>query len=751
MGDSSKQPRLLPDQSRGDGGPTTAERGELTRLRREKCGESAIAASGLCAWPIVYRYRYCPNCRREWPARHTSCPACVRWLGDQPLQRTEWQLAPARREISSQTGYELTAASALVLRLVADSPTALHIQAIALELTDALQSRAGIPVCPVPERGWLAWNKQGLRPAFLQARQIEERLVNTLRELEKSLRIFMSFRWGLWLDQFVLPFDEKGTPLLSPTTANVIFNFEPDDVFLCSEQVYNENRHWERFVCVPRRLLGGEELYGYRLLEHKRPSALDHADAIKDGPFLGRENELALLTAWLQQSRVEYRCAALIAEAGSGKTRLVRAWRQQHPGVTMLVANFSLFGGELADFVGQLAALPDDITTDTLLEAAMTRIELERIDVLVFDDLHWADPESIAFLQRLLEALRTRPILVLLMARPSGQMTIEALHPAVERNLTPLPSPIALDLARRTISAPDIASMAAVRSKGNPLFIEQFADWTEETNYAGAGEAPQNLHQVVAARIGYLSSDRLPAIRQKLQWSRSWERDAVHQDLDRLENDIGLWLDRLETGDYGDRLEVSRYLVDLEHLERELFLASTLAGKPRARSSRLREAIERLFVGSADQILTDLQQRAGSADKTDKLNIYQRALRAGDVLAARYNWSTAAGFYELALRCGDPGQQRDLAARLAACRRRGGDASIPTQQTHGTLDLETHPAVDALRLPEVWIALGETRRCAAYFRRAVEAAQAINDLGLAEWARDRAARYGGASSSDEVK
>lgn len=75
------------------------------------------------------------------------------------------------------------------------------------------------------------------------------------------------------------------------------------------------------------------------------------------------------------------------------------------------------------------------------------------------------------------------------------------------------------------------------------------------------------------------------------------------------EIEIGLWLDRLEAGDYADRIEAVRYLVQLERLDCEIFVISMLAGRPRPRSSRLREAIERLLIGSADQILADLKRR----------------------------------------------------------------------------------------------------------------------------------------------
>ena len=195
-------------------------------------------------------------------------------------------------------------------------------------------------------------------------------------------------------------------PAISDLTAKAIFKFEPDNLFLCSDALYEVNRHWENFVCIPRRLLNDQEQHGYRLLGHKRPSALDHAEAGDASSFVGRDEEVSFLTACYEQSRVTHARAALIADAGSGKTRLVKEWRRQHPDLRVLAANFSLFGGDVVSFAGQLANLPPDrITTETLLGAVLARVETEHIGVLVLDDLHWADCESKAFIGRLLDTL----------------------------------------------------------------------------------------------------------------------------------------------------------------------------------------------------------------------------------------------------------------------------------------------------------------------------------------------------------
>ena len=56
---------------------------------------------------ISYQYRYCPRCGVEWPASCTSRRECAHWLGDHPLVRTEWQVAPAAIGASASESYEM--------------------------------------------------------------------------------------------------------------------------------------------------------------------------------------------------------------------------------------------------------------------------------------------------------------------------------------------------------------------------------------------------------------------------------------------------------------------------------------------------------------------------------------------------------------------------------------------------------------------------------------------------------------------
>ena len=281
------------------------------------------------------------------------------------------------------------------------------------------------------------------------------------------------------------------------------------------------------------------------------------------------------------------------------------------------------------------------------MEAVVSRIRREKIGVLVLDDLHWAEPEGLDFLQSLLAAVPQTGMLIVLAARPSGREQLHALRPDIELKLNPLPSPAAEELARRLGASGSVAAAAALRSRGNPLFLEQFAAWAAEANFHGGESGPHTLHQIIAARIEHLSKVCIADIRQRLRWGRAGERQIINRELGQLEAEVGRWLDRLETGDYADRVEAARHLIRLEQLDYEIFLTSMLIGRPRARSSRLREAIERLLIGSAGQALADLKQRAAKGTTATKEDVSREAKRGGDILFAAFEWALARDFYEL--------------------------------------------------------------------------------------------------------
>jgi tetratricopeptide (TPR) repeat protein len=159
---------------------------------------------------------------------------------------------------------------------------------------------------------------------------------------------------------------------------------------------------------------------------------------------------------------------------------------------------------------------------------AAWRVFFERIaeqgpTVLVFEDLQWADPGQIDFIEHMLEWSRTYPIFIITLARPelmdrrpnwgAGQRTFSSLH------LEPLSNDAMRELLGGLAPGlPDgLVERILDRAEGVPLYavetvrtlVDQGRLVPEEGTYRPAGdvielEVPDTLHALIAARLDAL-------------------------------------------------------------------------------------------------------------------------------------------------------------------------------------------------------------------------------------------------------
>ena len=131
--------------------------------------------------------------------------------------------------------------------------------------------------------------------------------------------------------------------------------------------------------------------------------------------------------------------------------------------------------------------------------------------VLILSDLHWADPELLEFLPRLLQRLSGTPALLVATARaefadewspPPGR------HNAVHVHLDPLSDEDTDTLLGHLVpdASPEVRTALRERSGGNPFFVEELAMMAADSDGHATTELPATLHGLVAARL-----DRLPA------------------------------------------------------------------------------------------------------------------------------------------------------------------------------------------------------------------------------------------------
>jgi tetratricopeptide (TPR) repeat protein len=161
------------------------------------------------------------------------------------------------------------------------------------------------------------------------------------------------------------------------------------------------------------------------------------------------------------------------------------------------------------------------------------KVAEEKSLVLVFEDLHWADPSSLALLEFLMESVDEAPILYLWVYRPyrdSGCWRLrqradqEFDYCNTEIDLSSLPSEQTDTLVSELLRIPDIPenmrTLVQDKASGNPLYVEEIvrsfiheevvvrdADYWRAT-VDSAGIVPSDtLQGVILARVDGLESD----------------------------------------------------------------------------------------------------------------------------------------------------------------------------------------------------------------------------------------------------
>jgi len=144
--------------------------------------------------------------------------------------------------------------------------------------------------------------------------------------------------------------------------------------------------------------------------------------------------------------------------------------------------------------------------------------------VIVFEDLHWIDSETQAFLDHLVEDLATAPILLLVNYRPEYECAWTRKGHCSELLLEPLAPPPAAELLDSLLGHDEgllaLKRLVIERTEGNPFFLEETVRALVETGRLAGATAdasrlelavPATVHAVLGARI-----DRLPPDEKQL-------------------------------------------------------------------------------------------------------------------------------------------------------------------------------------------------------------------------------------------
>lgn len=180
--------------------------------------------------------------------------------------------------------------------------------------------------------------------------------------------------------------------------------------------------------------------------------------------------------------------------------------------------------------------------------AALTAIALARMQagpaLFVLEDAHWADPTTLEYFERLMEASRNQPALLLVNGRPDfrphwherGNITPIALKRLARQDVEYMIAEVCM---RHTLPPPMVASIIQ-RSDGIPLFIEELTKAVLESHSAGksAEDIPTSLRDTLMARL-----DRHPEARDLAQVAACIGRECDHDLLAQVSGRTGVELE----------------------------------------------------------------------------------------------------------------------------------------------------------------------------------------------------------------
>jgi predicted ATPase len=169
--------------------------------------------------------------------------------------------------------------------------------------------------------------------------------------------------------------------------------------------------------------------------------------------------------------------------------------------------------------------------------------------ILVFEDIHWADPNMLDLVLALSGLMGDIPVCMLALARPElfdvKPDWGSAAPNSVILTLGPLDEATALELVSGRIADPERAQAVLQTAGGNPLFIAQLAASIDEL---GPGRLPTNIREIIAARLDALPPPERALLLDAAVVGRVFWLDAL-QALNRDAGDVPKMLDQLERRD----------------------------------------------------------------------------------------------------------------------------------------------------------------------------------------------------------
>jgi class 3 adenylate cyclase len=538
----------------------------------------------------------CANCGEETPERARFCPVCG-------AAQTEVPGPQGLRKVVTIVFCDLCDSTKLGERL--DPETLRQVIARYFEaMSEALNRHEGAIEKFIGDAVMAVFGTPTVREddalrAVRAAAEMRSTLAELNDQLEQRWGVRLQARTGVNTGEVITGDPSRGEGFVSGDAVNVAARLEqtaPPDEILIGERTLDLVRDSVVVEPVtPLELKGkSEPVPAFRLVEVTDGPA-ERARRL-DAPLVGRERELALLREAFDRTVEGDGCelVTLVGPAGIGKSRLAEDFGASVAGEAKVVTGRCLSYGEGLTFwplraiveglVGSAddesseqaqariaRLLEDDEDTATIVErvaGALGQSEAaaypaetfwavrklleaaarEQPLVLLFEDIHWAEPTFLELIEDLAGKTEGVPILIVAAARtdlfdirPDFGGAVEA---ATKLELHPLGADQSRTLIEQLVgdagAAADLPDRVFAAAQGNPLFVEELVRMLLEERHA---DVPPTIHALLAARLDRLEPAERAVVEAAAVVGRSFSGGAVLEltggdDRDELERQL---------------------------------------------------------------------------------------------------------------------------------------------------------------------------------------------------------------------
>jgi class 3 adenylate cyclase len=522
----------------------------------------------------------CPNCGEETPERARFCPVCG-------VAQTEVPGPQGLRKVVTIVFCDLCDSTKLGERL--DPETLRQVIASYFEaMSEALNRHEGAIEKFIGDAVMAVFGTPTVREddalrAVRAAAEMRSTLAELNDQLEERWGVRLQARTGVNTGEVITGDPSRGEGFVSGDAVNVAARLEqtaPPGEILIGERTLELVRDSVVVEPVPPLELKGksEPVPAFRLVEVTDGPA-ERARRL-DAPLIGRERELALMREAFDRAVAARGCelVTLVGPAGIGKSRLAEDFGASLVGEAKVVAGRCLSYGEGLTFwplraiveglVGSAddesseqaqariaRLLEDDDDTATIVErvaGALGQSEAaaypaetfwavrklleaaarEQPLVILFEDIHWAEPTFLELIEHLAGKTEGVPILIVAAARtdlfdvrPDFGGAVPA---ATKLELHPLGAEESRTLIEQLVgdagATADLPGRVFAAAQGNPLFVEELVRMLLEERHA---EVPPTIHALLAARLDRLEPAERAVVEAAAVVGRSFSGGAV--------------------------------------------------------------------------------------------------------------------------------------------------------------------------------------------------------------------------------